>query len=243
MLLPEIEYLEAVDEVFRELYKEADGKFVLDTDTLKLKVSDTSALKRAKDHEKTARQQAEAQAAALRKQLEDIEEERRKAGDDNHRKKGDVEALDKSWNEKYTKALSEKESQLEALNNMVVQLTADAAAREMANELAIDGGSAALYNLIRGRFGMEIKDGKPCAVALGSDGKPSALTLEELKAEIRSDKTLAALLAGSKATGGSANGGKGGGAAAGAKKASEMTLAEKSAYIAEHGLEAWKKLL
>lgn len=235
-----IESLESVDEQFRELYVEKDGAFELADDWLDKHVG---ALKRAKEHEKNLRSEEAKARRELEKRLAEIEEEQRKAGDDKHRQKGDVEALDRSWQEKFAKVTGEKDQAIQQLQSYVEQLTADSAARQMATELAIDGGSDALYKLIRGRFGMEIKEGQPVAVALGSDGKPSALTLTELKAEIQSDKSLSALLAGSKASGGSASGGKGGGAATGGKKPSEMTAADKAAFIAEHGLEAWKKLL
>jgi hypothetical protein len=50
-------------------------------------------------------------------------------------------------------------------------------------------------------------------VVKDSEGKPSALTVDELKKEIMADAAFAPLIVGSKATGGGASGGKGGGAA------------------------------
>ena len=235
-----IESLDSVDEQFRDLYTPTEGGFELAEDWLDKHVG---ALKRAKDHEKNLRSEEAKARRELEKRLAEYEEAQRKQGEDGHRKKGDVEALDKSWQEKLAKISGEKDAAITELQSYVERLTADSAARMMAGELAIDGGADALYKLIRGRFGMEIRDGQPVAVALGNDGKPSALTLKELQAEIQTDKSLSALLAGSKASGGSATGGKGGGAATGGKKPSEMTTAEKAEFIAEHGLEAWKKLL
>jgi hypothetical protein len=232
-----VESLDAVEESLRGLYVEKDGAFVLDAD-----LPDTGALKRAKDHEKALRQAAEAQAREFREKLDAIEAENKKRQDDGHRKSGDVDALDKSWREKYEKDVAEREGAYKTAMQMVKDMTAGNAARSMARELAIEGGEDALFKLIQHRFGVEIVDGAPVISALTSDGKNSALTMDELRAELKSDKSLAALLAGSKAAGGGTAGNRGGSATVPeGKKPSEMTVAEKAAFISEHGLEAFQK--
>ncbi len=68
---------------------------------------------------------------------------------------------------------------------------------------------------------MELREGVPVTVVIGLDGKPSAMTIEELKAELAATQVLAPLIAASKAAGGGASGGGNGGGAA--KKAITRT--------------------
>jgi len=83
---------------------------------------------------------------------------------------------------------------------------------------------------IERRLSVEQRDGKPVVVVLDQQGKLSAATLDELKAEFANDVAFAPLIAGSKASGGGANGaGNGGGAAKGNIGG---TKAERTAAIA-----------
>jgi len=68
---------------------------------------------------------------------------------------------------------------------------------------------------------MEIRDGVPVTVVIGQDGKPSALTIDELKSELAANPAFAPIIAASKAAGGGASGGGNGGGAA--KKAITRT--------------------
>jgi hypothetical protein len=201
----QLDSLEGLEPAVAAMYEEKDGKFVLkvegipqpeDTTGLRNKVEE---LLREKKDEKARREQAE-EAARI-------------AAEEAARKNGDTEALDRSWNEKYTKALGEKDQTLTALQAQVHALTVGATAARLAGELAVQGSSAVLQRLIEPRLSMEMRDGKPVVVVLDNDGRPTALTPDELKNEIISDAALAPLVAGSKATGGGAAGSKGGGAA------------------------------
>ena len=201
----QLDSLEGLEPAVAAMYEEKDGKFVLkvegipqpeDTTGLRNKVEE---LLREKKDEKARREQAE-EAARI-------------AAEEAARKNGDTEALDRSWNEKYTKALGEKDQTLTALQAQVHALTVGATAARLAGELAVQGSSAVLQRLIEPRLSMDMRDGKPVVVVLDNEGRPTALTPDELKNEIISDTALAPLVAGSKATGGGAAGSKGGGAA------------------------------
>ncbi len=201
----QLDSLEGLEPAVAAMYEEKDGKFVLkiegipqpeDTTGLRNKVEE---LLREKKDEKARREQAE-EAARI-------------AAEEAARKNGDTEALDRSWNEKYTKALGEKDQTLTALQAQVHALTVGATAARLAGELAVQGSSAVLQRLIEPRLSMDMRDGKPVVVVLDNEGRPTALTPDELKNEIISDAALAPLVAGSKATGGGAAGSKGGGAA------------------------------
>jgi hypothetical protein len=201
----QLDSLEGLEPAVAAMYEEKDGKFVLkvegipqpeDTTGLRNKVEE---LLREKKDEKARREQAE-EAARI-------------AAEEAARKNGDTEALDRSWNEKYSKALGEKDQALSALQAQVHALTVGATAARLAGELAVQGSSAVLQRLIEPRLSMDMRDGKPVVVVLDNEGRPTALTPDELKNEIISDAALAPLVAGSKATGGGAAGSKGGGAA------------------------------
>ena len=165
-----------------------------------------------------------AELRANKTKARDAEEAARLAAEDLARKSGDTEALDRSWTEKHTRALGEKETALSALQQQVHALTVGATAARLAGELAVQGSSAVLQKLIEPCLSMEIRDGKPIVVVLDADRRPTALTVDEFKDQLFNDAALAPLIAASRATGGGAPGGKGGGAA---KTWNEMTGMER----------------
>lgn len=154
-----------------------------------------------------------AELRANKTKARDAEEAARLAAEDLARKSGDTEALDRSWTEKHTRALGEKETALSALQQQVHALTVGATAARLAGELAVQGSSAVLQKLIEPSLSMEIRDGKPVVVVLDAERRPTALTVDEFKNQLFNDAALAPLIAASRATGGGAPGGKGGGAA------------------------------
>ena len=159
---------------------------------------------------KTAKQ--ERQEAA--KRLKELEDQLASLDDDKHRKAGDVEALEKSWQEKLSKRESELKGEVEQHQAWLIEQRVTGVASSLAADIAVQGSAKALQPHLTSRLSMEIRDGKPTTVVLDAEGKPSAMTVEELKAEFASDPAFAPLIVASKASGGGAGGGhKGGGAA------------------------------
>lgn len=208
----QVDSLEGVDESVKALYVEKDGKFVLGIEGLPqpedvtgLKTQMATLLSEAKE------------AKRLKKEAEDLAQaEREEAA----RKSGDVEGLERSWSDKYNKLQSELGGQLEqernSLQGQIRDLTVGRTATDIASSLAIPGSAEALLPHIERRLSVEQRDGKPVVVVLDKEGKLSASTLEELKAEFANNAAFAPLIAGSKASGGGAGGaGNGGGAAKG----------------------------
>lgn len=196
---------DALDPAMQALYKQQGDNYVLVIEGLP-QPEDTSGLK-AKVEQLLAEKKTEAEK---RKQAE---EEARIAAEEAARKSGDTEALDRSWNEKHTKALTEKETALTALQAQIHSLTVGAAAARIAGELAVQGSAGVLQRLIEHRLSMEMRDGVPTVVVRDNEGRPTAATLAEFKTEVTNDPALAPLVAASKASGGGASGAKGGGAA------------------------------
>jgi hypothetical protein len=154
-----------------------------------------------------------AELRANKTKAREAEEAARIAAEDAARKSGDTEALDRSWQEKHTAALAEKDGTLSALQAQVHALTVGATAARVAGELAVQGSAAVLQQIIEPRLSMELRESKPTVVVLDADRRPTALTVEEFKTQLFNDASLAPLIASSRASGGGAAGGKGGGAA------------------------------
>ena len=208
----QLDSLEGVDESVQALYVEKDGKFVLGIEGLP-QPEDVSGLK-SKVQELLDEKKAEAEK---RKAAED---QARLDREEALRKSGNVEELERSWTEKFTRREAELTGTLEqeraTLSGQIRDLTVGRTATDIATTLAIPGSAKALLPHIERRLSVEQRDGKPTVVVLDAAGKLSAATLDELKAEFTNDPAFGPLIAGSKASGGGAGGaGKGGGAAKG----------------------------
>lgn len=215
----QLDSLDGLDEGARAFYEEKDGKFQLKVEGIP-QSEDVSGLK-AKLEELLG------ESKAAKAKAREAEEAAKKAEEERARKAGDVEALENSWREKLTKREQELLSERESLASQIKELTVGRAATDLAAELAVQGSAKALLPHLQARLSMDIRDGKPTVVVLDANGKPSAATLEELKAEFVNDPAFAPLIVGSKASGSGASGAKPGGGAA--KKFDEYTGAELSA--------------
>jgi len=202
MLKAILESLDGLNDDFQKLYVEKDGKFHLQVDGLE----DTGALKRAKEHEKTARQTAETKASDLQAQLDTLNDDINKNKDNKSREKGDIEALDASWQEKMTKREGEFNTTIEGLNSSLNGLLVDNVSVQMAAEISVEGSSNVLLPHIKARLGVEERDGKMVTVVKDGQGKTSALTVAELKKEFQDNPMFAPVIVGSKGSGGGAGG-------------------------------------
>ena len=209
MLKFQLDTLDGVDDTVRALYTEKDGKFVLGIEGLP-QPEDVSGLK-------SKVQELLDEKKAADKARKDAEEQARLEREEAARKSGNVEELEKSWSEKYNRREAELNGMLEqergTLSTQIRDLTVGRTATDIASALAIPGSAKALLPHIERRLSVEQRDGKPVVVVLDQQGKLSAATLDELKAEFANDTAFAPLIAGSKASGGGAAGAGGGGGA------------------------------
>jgi len=235
MLKFKINNLDDVAEELRDSYKKQGDDYVLAIDGLP-DVSDYES----RDGKMDARiQELLDEKKEEQRKRKDAEAAAKKKAEDDARKSGDLEALEKSWQEKYATLKSELETQINERDGWINQSTREAAAKDLANRLAIEGSAELLLPQIRDSIGVDIRDGKPVPVVLDDQGKPSAMSLDELAKKIAERPANAPIIAASRAAGGGAKGGKGGGAAPG-KDISKMSPADKAAFIGEHGLDAWQ---
>lgn len=222
----QLDTLDGLDDSVKSLYTEKEGKFVLGIEGLP-QPEDVSGLK-------SKVQELLDEKKAADKARKDAEEQARLDREEAARKSGNVEELERSWTEKYNRREAELNGMLDqergTLGGQIRDLTVGRTATDIASALAVQGSAKALLPHIERRLGVEQRDGKPVVVVLDAQGKLSAATLDELKAEIANDAAFAPLIAGSKASGGGAGGAGGGG---GAPKGNiGGTKAERTAAIA-----------
>lgn len=202
--------------------KKATDAAAEDTKGLKAKVEELLDESKAA---KAAKAKAEADAA----------EAARKAAEDG----GDVEALKKSYEDKIAKMETDHKAELASVNSALTGATTEAQATALASEIAVPGSERHLRRDILDRLASDVVDGKVKTTVLDKDGKPSAMTLDELKAEIAGDPANKSLVRASDSSGGGAPNSKGG---AGGLKRSTMSSKDKADYIEEHGQEKYLAL-
>lgn len=212
----ELDSLEGLEESQKAFYEEKDGKFVLKVKGIPQLQNDDGLRKKVDEllAEKKAEQQKRKEA----------EEQARKEAEENARKNGNIEALEKSWGEKFTARETELLNEKQSLEAQVYKLTVGSKATELAAKLAVPGSDSVLLPHISNRLQVETVDGEIKIRVLDLQGKPSALSIEDLEKEFRANEAFKPLIRASGASGSGASGGQGGGAT---KKPSEMTTAER----------------
>lgn len=221
---------EKLSDELKSLYQEAGEGYQLELEDLE----DTGALKRAKDHEKEARKQAEQKARELQAQLDEL-------ANAQSRKKGDIDALENSYKEKMAKMQQELESRYNALQDALQRKAVDSEATRLATELAGPHASLLLPH-IKSRLKAEVEEGNVYTRVLGEDGKPTADTLDDLKNFFLANDVYSPVIIGSKATGGGAAGTVKGAGGPKRKSLSEMTATEEALFARENPQEYEKML-
>jgi hypothetical protein len=190
---------EKLSDAFKKEYKQVGDDFVLDIDG----EEDIGALKRAKDHEKSAREIAE-------KKLKDIEDAQKAKDEEIARKSGDLVALEKSYKDKAETDVAKEREKVKKRDAVIERVTVDAAAKDLAHK--ISNAPNLILPHIRSRMRVEWNDDEPVARILDNTGKPSAMTLDDLGNEFVANKDFSAIILSSRATGGARVPTTGGGA-------------------------------
>lgn len=223
----EIETLDGLDDGIKTMYEKSGDKFVLAVDGIP--THDTTLAERIAKLEANNRDLLGEKKAA--------KEEAEKARIDAAKKGGDIEALEDSWREKYLSNESAKNLEVEQFKKMVSGLTVGAAAATISADVFGSNAEIMLHH-VNQRLGYEIVDGHP-KVRVLVDGKPSALTVDELKAEFKASAKFAPFVVATRASGA---GGHGSGGGASGKKFRDYTGAEL-AEIRKRSQAEYDKLL
>lgn len=238
-----LDSLDGLDEATKALYEKKGDKFVLkvegveDGDVAGLKNQVETLLSETKDLKKKMKEKDDAEAAAR--------EEARRANEDALAKKGDVEALRKSADERVAAAAAETEAkfkpQVDKLTANMRRLLIDNVAVTTASKIGLKGSEALLIPHITGRLDVEERNGEYVTVVKDASGRASALTIADLEKEFQGNAAFAPVIAGSNGSGGGAGGNqpKSGGAA-GAKTMKRADYdakspAERDAFIKDGG--------
>jgi len=216
-----LDSLDGLDDATKTLYTKSGDKYVLSVDGLD--DGDVAGLK-------TKVETLLAESAALKKSLKEkddtesaAKEAARKAAEDAAAKKGDIEALRKSADERVAAAIAETEGrykpQLDKYQASLRKSKVDNVARDVAMRIGLKGSESLLIPHIIGRLDVEERDGDFVTVIKDSKGQASALTVADLEKEFVSNAAFAPVIAGSRGSGSGASGDQNkGGGAAGAKQ-------------------------
>lgn len=217
----------SLNESLQGLYAETDEGFALDVDG----IEDTGALKRAKEHEKAARKLAEDKTREMREQFEQLQKQLEEAGNADSRKKGDIEAIEASYQKKLKEAEEKARLEVDKLTSTLKNSTLESHARKLATDLSGESADLILPHILR-KLSVDLEEGTPKIRVLGDDGQPTADSLDDLREFFFTNKTYAPIVVGSKASGGGAAGAKGGGATT--KKLSDMTATEEALFAKQN---------
>lgn len=187
---------------------------------------DIGALKRGKDREVQARKDAEAQAAKLQADLD-------KLTDNDARKRGDIETLEKSWQSKIDGMEATHQEKLAKKDAFIKNALVTNVAQSIASEIAPENVSLILPH-ITARLTADLDGDSPVTKVVDATGSLSALSVDDLKKEFVDNKDFASIIVGSKASGSGASADKSkrvGSAAPEGKKLVELSPTELAAHI------------
>lgn len=217
MLLFKRENLDGLDESLHGLYEQKDGAFFLKVEGA---VGEDSVSGLKANHDALLAEKKEQQRLAQEAEAKRIEAERL-AQEELARKSGNLEAIENSWKEKLALRESELSAQLTQAQQKNYELTVGRESQKLAGELAKPNAQRLLEREIRERLTLD-ENGNIRVLDL--QGKPSALTIDELKAQLRADPTYQDIIVINNSSGGGATGGGFGGGAA--KKPNEYSVQE-----------------
>lgn len=175
---------EALSDVIKAEYKASGDGYVLDTD-------DATDLITARDKEKEARRKAEKEAKDAQDELDRLKEQK-------NRENGDIAAIEKSWQTKFDnekKRADTAEASLTAERN---DRHVTGAADKIAKRFTVP---ELMRDRIAKRLTTETADGKTLVRVLDKDGKPSAMSVDELEKEFVDNADFKSIVIGSKASG------------------------------------------
>lgn len=218
MLQFKLDSLDGLDESVASLYTQKDGAYFLNVSGV-VSEDELTGIKANRDAllaEKKEQQRIAQEAEAERLRIE------REANEEAARKAGDWQALEDSYKTK----LSEKEAQFisdnDALRKQVYKLTVGDQALKLASEISKPHAQGILTRFIEERLTL---DESGVVRVLDLQGKPSAMTIEDLKTEFKANAMFQDIVVVNNSTGGGATGGGFGGGAA--KNPKEMTEQER----------------
>lgn len=187
------EFADLSDDLKAE-YKKAGKGYVLDLEDDGGDGDDAAELRRANERLKQEKKDAQKLARETQAKLDELD------GND-ARKSGDIDKIEKGWQTKLDTATAEGEAKLAKMRDAFLK-TLDVQALDIAT--AISNSPKLLAKHIRERLSVNFEGDEPEVVILDAKGKPSKLSVDDLKKEVSADKDFASIIIASKASGGGA---------------------------------------
>lgn len=219
---------EKLAEHFKGEYKKVGDDYVLDVEG----DDDLGELRRAHDRVKQEAKEAKEARDKMKRELDEL-------GDGDARKKGDIATLEKSWKEKMDAEVKKRDDDNAKLRGTLTNTLVDNVAIQLASKLS-EKNSKVLLPHIKSRLQADFDGDTPATRVLDKNGKPSALTVDDLQKEFMSDPDFAGIITASKANGGagSRNPVQNGGGAPRMQNEkpadfASMNMQEKVAYLKE----------
>jgi hypothetical protein len=246
----------------KTFYKPVDGKdktFVLDVEAVEgYALEDVTGLKNTLGKERTEKDKLKQAVKAFegldpnetREKLTKLEEllkiDPTKQADEIANQK--LEALKKQLTDRHQKEVEDREKAISRYRDTVYDLKIRATATEA---IAAEKGvpelllphvqrQTRLKETDDGKFIVEVIDAAGNVRIGDANGNP--MTIAQLVAEMKSSAVYGRAFEAT-GSGGSGGGHDNGGSNTGTKKAKDMSVAEKTAFIEKHGVEAWTKKL
>ena len=218
MLQYKLDSLEGLEDGVANLYEQKDGVYFLKVSGV-LSEDEVAGIKANRDAllaEKKEQQRLAQEAEAERQRIE------REALEEAARQKGDWQALEDSYKAKLAERETEFANQADALRKKVYKLTVGEQAIKLAAEISKPHTQQIMSRFIEERLTLDENNN---VRVLDLQGKPSAMTIEDLKAEFKANAMFQDIVVINNSSGGGASGGGLGGGAA--KKPSEYTEQER----------------
>lgn len=187
--------LEQLTKELQELYTKVGDEFVLNLDDTAF---ETLKAEKKSAEEKLAKYEQEEEERIRKAE----ERAKKKAQEEYEKAKGDkdVEAIEKSWTDKYSKLETEFKGLQEKHNGYVTKSLVETAVTAMANEISTHPSLISPH--IRSRLGVDLTGDSPKLVVLDENGQRSALTVDELKKSFVDNKEFSAIIKATSANGG-----------------------------------------
>lgn len=247
-----VEKLDDVDEAFRPLYVEKDGKFVLDAEGIPAP-SDDTGLKTALQKERKAREDLEKQVKKWQRlgksdaEIEAMIADAAKAEEEKATKAGEWDKLKAQMNAKHADDLRSADEKVSAMKRALerhlvdAQATAAIAAAKGVPDLLLPHVQKHVKVVEEnGEFKVVVTDvkGDPRV-----DGKGEPLSISDLVVEMRGSDIFGRAFEGTGSSGsGTPPQNKGGGNPSGKRRSEFKDEKERSDFVNAHGLAAYQAL-
>lgn len=230
--LTKAEYEKLSDEAKKQ-YKQGEfsDTYVLDLDD---DSDDPEELRRALAREREDRKKAQKELRDLKAASDDDdgddgddsdddgEPERRGRPKGKARQAEDAAKIDRDWKKKYDKDIAGRDAKLSAKDAFIKKTMVEGVANAIAAKISTS--PELLAPKIIERLTVDFDGDEPELVINGEDGKPNGMSLEKLEKEFVANKKYAAIIIGSKATGGGAPKGGADNKTGGGAPASDTTV-------------------